>query len=340
MRVILLTGAPRSEDLDWSEFGLITSITPNCVRLASGSELQHTSTASTTGPKWRVITPSGFDSSASRVEVPQIRRFPFLSTGTVHTQDVPNHEFLEHSYAVYDTQLPDEGDTTLMSYDASTLGQMSFLSDTTNASFLEQQPVTFPPSITDLKRLPTAAQIQHSNPQTVTVDLIVGIISIAPARNVPLRWSTAGMDIIELIVGDESRTGFSISFWLPPRSAPSDGISASDRQVLETLRSRQVVLLKNVALQIWQGRVFGQSLNRRTTKILTSVIRLDGRLDVESLPPLTRSKIGRVEAWVSNFLGPGEETPLMKSVEGNARTQLKTKLKHLQNYSELPPDTQ
>jgi hypothetical protein len=145
------------------------------------------------------------------------------------------------------------------------------------------------------------------------------------------------MDIIELIVGDETQTGFQISFWLPPKGAQSEAASGSDRKVLESLRSRHVVLLRNVALQVWQNRVYGQSLNRKQTRISTTITRLDGHAISGTITAVTKNKIERVEQWVLNFLGPSVANPKANPMIKKERRDQKRSLFH---ETELPPDTQ
>ena len=71
-------------------------------------------------------------------------------------------------------------------------------------------------SITDLKRIPNANHITRIQPQTITINLVVGVIAVLPSRTVRLKRLNAQMDIIELTVGDDTRAGFPISLWLVP----------------------------------------------------------------------------------------------------------------------------
>ena len=102
------------------------------------------------------------------------------------------------------------------------------------------------------------------------------------------------MDLLDVTVGDETRAGFSISFWLVPvdnQRKPTDDL----RKVLCKLRTGDVVSLKNAALACWKGCVFGQSLSRRFARNSVT-IGVIGDSDVGS-------KAERVKTWTSNFVG-------------------------------------
>jgi hypothetical protein len=108
-----------------------------------------------------------------------------------------------------------------------------------------------------------------------------------------------------------------------------------------------VVLLTNVALRVWQGRVYGQSLNQRMSKNKTTIQRLGGskqlatghsassKLSSSSL----QHKLHMVEDWVSDFLHTTDNNPstskrINNAADGKSRKPL------LLEQSALPPDTQ
>ena len=125
------------------------------------------------------------------------------------------------------------------------------------------------------------------------------------------------MDIVELTVGDETRAGFSISFWLA--SLDSQRKAADDlRKTLHKLRAGDVVLLKNVALACWKGCVFGQSLSRKFVRNSTSVAVIG---DEES-----DAKVKMAKRWTRDFVG----------MSTNAKTQGPIS----RDTDALPPDTQ
>ena len=82
-----------------------------------------------------------------------------------------------------------------------------------------------------------------------------------------------------------------------------------------------MVLLRNVALSVFQGKVHGQSLNARISRNETTVEILDGSIDGNGVGIQRTADVTR---WVLNFVGPREriakgQTNLIKE--------------------ELPPDT-
>ena len=71
------------------------------------------------------------------------------------------------------------------------------------------------------------------------------------------------MELIEVLAGDEIKSGFTVNFWLSsPQSADGD-----TRSVLSGLRPQDVVLMRNVALSSFRGMVYGQSLRKEMTKV-------------------------------------------------------------------------
>ena len=139
--------------------------------------------------------------------------------------------------------------------------------------------------ITPVVDIPTVAYLNQITPQTMTVNLIVGIITVAPARIVRARRTGAELSVVELLVGDETRAGFRISVWLPHpdrhleranSSLPTTDRPMTNDQRLEQdnlaavrsgLRPRDIILAQNVALSSFQGLVYGQSLRRGLTKL-------------------------------------------------------------------------
>ena len=159
--------------------------------------------------------------------------------------------------------------------------EISYMSTETSSLFEDQEDasglgVQLPKHISTLKSLPQASHVLKIAPQTITVNLIVGVISLAEPRSIQLRHSSRSMDMVELVVGDNTSAGFSISFWLEPEEGKGAekpktvGRSRTNhykmdlRESLGRIRCRDVVLLGNVALRVFQGRVYGQSLNAKS----------------------------------------------------------------------------
>ncbi|KAK5017418.1 hypothetical protein LTR39_001554, partial [Cryomyces antarcticus] len=199
-------------------------------------------------------------------------------------------QFLEQTFAMHDnlqsSQIVEAArpstadDTTGMttSFLTTMTGESSFTSELSSPlgrlSQAQVKSFTLSGRLTDISALPKADYLHRISPQTMTVDLVVGIISVAPARTVNVRKGGFEMDIVEMLVGDETRAGFSISFWLSAaesqrttRSRHKDDL----RDSLRKLRPQDLVLVRGVALASFRGRVFGQSLSRRITKNETTI---------------------------------------------------------------------
>ncbi|KAK3724744.1 hypothetical protein LTR37_000792 [Vermiconidia calcicola] len=356
-RTIFLTGAPETESLSWDEEHLLSELKPPfTARLdertsTPGQPLLSSSTPTGHFAKWRSVD---YHSPATKILLAKEDAFqptqflPFnndRAAGALKDED--DTGFLEHSVAVLDgidssQVLPktsedylDAEQTTFVSTDSfatNSLTESSF--QTTNASFLSAyspektgnlQDILDSCPITDLKHIPNATHITHLHPQTITLNLLVGIISISPARTVPLRRRTAEMDIIEITVGDDTRAGFGVSFWLTPLDSqhkPADDL----RGALKALRTGDVVLVRNVALSCFRGCVYGQSLSRRFARNSTMVMVLR-EVDLGGESAAFGAKVQRVRRWTRDFVGVREPASFDRVWEGR-------------KGDELPPDTQ
>lgn len=157
-----------------------------------------------------------------------------------------------------------------------------------------------PSHLSDLEDVPSAKQVTSLQPQTITLNLIVGVLSVAQPRTVTTKWGTA-LSLIEVLVGDETAAGFAVTFWVPvDKVAESDAVK---------LRRQDVVLMENVALHVFRGKVYGQSLRRGLTR-LHLLWRGEGGGSY-STRSLTRAggdnpQVGKVRVvrdWVLRFVG-------------------------------------
>ncbi|KAK0385416.1 hypothetical protein NLU13_7892 [Sarocladium strictum] len=210
----------------------------------------------------------------------------------------------------------------LDSLDASFLSASSMADTSRNSHHQHQTPLAA--HLSDLEDIPPAPRILALNPSTVTLNLIVGILSIAQPRSVTTRWGKS-MSLIELLVGDNTRSGFAVTFWLPESEVKESPISK--------LRRQEVVLVQNVALHVFRGKVYGQSLRRDLTKV-TVLWSREGRglYSTRSLskpkpshPQMEKTKL--VKDWVLKFVG----------ADNGASTRSKRKLR---SWDEPPPDSQ
>ena len=170
--------------------------------------------------------------------------------------------------------------------------------------------------LSDLKDMPNSTYLQSIAPQTMTVNLVVGIISISQRRIIKTRQAGRLVWLVEMLVGDETRAGFCINIWIPSEqesnhSCPGD--LGSRHQTL-SFRPRDIILATKVALSSFRGKVYGQSLRRGWTTLdllyrdmvdaddLAGALRArDLEMDVNENSRLLKLK--RVKDWVTNFVG-------------------------------------
>ncbi|QDS74759.1 hypothetical protein FKW77_001364 [Venturia effusa] len=222
-------------------------------------------------------------------------------------KDMEDEEYLEQSLMFYDNSLfprvsltPSLDSTTFDSLDSS---QPCFSSASMKSTPSQLPNIQLPSPIIDLKRLPNASYINQIAPQTITVNLVAAVVSSAPPKSIQTRQAGRKMDLVEMIVADETRAGFQISFWLHADPEKKD----QTRKTLQESKPKDLVLLKNVALCVWNGTVFGQSLRKGWTKTVTTLTTWarDGVLEVQ-IPDKTEgleaAKLQRVFDYAEQFL--------------------------------------
>jgi hypothetical protein len=186
------------------------------------------------------------------------------------------------------------------------LDETSFMSaSSTHPSSLVKTPLP-PCHLSDVEDIPPPKEILSLAPATVTVNLIAGIISIAQPRTVTTRYGRQ-LSLVELLVGDETKSGFGVTFWLGGDSIPAS--------VLANLRRQDVVLMRNVALNVFRNKVYGQSLRKGLTKV-DVLWRRDGggfysrrrmnstrKHSSSGRPDPQLNKARKVKDWVIHFVG-------------------------------------
>ncbi|KAK0270947.1 hypothetical protein LTS16_008875 [Friedmanniomyces endolithicus] len=349
-RVILLAGAPEVSDLDWDEPILLASFDTPVKRFLGHQEA--TKTAAQSGPtpqspptaKWRAISMrnSAHDATVpAPTELPQTQFRSLGNNDTAATQE--QLDFLQHSLALLadldSSKIAAPDDTTAFASTpsfATAITGNSFLTTNDSFSYSATPPtkavsIQLRADVTDLARIPSADHITRIQPQTITLKFLAAVISISPPRTVSLRKRNSSMDILELLLGDESKAGFSITFWLSPidSQAKHHHHQQDDlRPELGNLRAGDVVLVRNVALSAFKGCVYGQSLSRKFARSCTSVtvvsaedVRVHGSVAM-------RGKFGRVRRWADDFVGRrSAPTVRSKAVAGSVGDET------------LPPDT-
>ncbi|KAJ2893871.1 hypothetical protein MKZ38_008138 [Zalerion maritima] len=325
-KVILYLGAPQNDMAGWDAVHLVSDFDPDLLCLFDPNTHRHCRRHQQQGgllsagtSSWRCITykqthlsigishPVNFDfalgdavflfPSAPR---PDLNRDGHGDGQGNMDEDEEQSQFYLHSFAVHESQLgADEGSF-----------ETSFLPDGDGLS----QPNTVEPIdqgrhylVTALKDIPPHHVLAGFHPAPCLVNLMVGIISITPPFPVSTKWGTR--EIVNLVVGDETKSGFNITFWM----------SSAYGSLLASLRRQDVVLLRNIALGSFKNTVHGNSLrNDRTKAHLLCRTKLH-----PSDPPgfyYRQCHVGpsepghpqidkarRVRDWVLRFVGPGFE---------------------------------
>ena len=363
-RVIFLTGSPLPSSLDWSDNALSAGILPSFAgdrRLLAGGR----SVSQTEHPQWRSLPfetkhmPSGltqatypepsspmYDQEDETLFVSATELSSISSSGSISnssqdpsTEDVLS-QYYEHSFAIHEGAEPQTMEDNSFANASEGSASTSFVGSPDPGHCLQGQLVKSrldASVINDLKQVPNAAHLRAILPQTKTVNLVVGIISIAQPRTIKTRRSQQIVELVEATVGDETRAGFAINFWLSPeRAYHSNTSSSTDDLRVQTLdlRPRDIVLVRNVALGSFRGSVHGQSLRRGVTTLdllhRRTVDATDHRgafktRDVDNAPEteVNMNKIRKVKDWVTNFVG------------GRARSR-----QGMETSTPLPLDTQ
>ncbi|EPE33029.1 hypothetical protein GLAREA_06041 [Glarea lozoyensis ATCC 20868] len=369
-KTLLFVGAPESKALKWDEEELYDTFSEPFNRYIDGSEhtnnvllpLTSTSFSGIAIPQWRSLTlerghlTTGMSQDhgwqpeyrgASFFTVSDINSFVEEYTqktsfgdhqSSVESVDQILSQFYEESYARHEeiasSQLRAASDTT-----NSSVSQADTTSFNSIESYNDSQP-THPKDIpksgplSSLQEFPNARYLNAIHPQVFTVNLVVGIISVPSPRSIRTRRGM-NVELIETLVGDDTKSGFGINFWLSSKN-DDNGLRAS----IESLRPQDVVLMRNVALSSFRDKVYGYSLRKGLTKVYllhrSRVDRKDhgGCYSTSDLRRATggmdnaqimKAKI--VREWVLRFVGGTNSRP--------SRHQQASS-----HHETLPPDTQ
>nr|POE74752.1 hypothetical protein CFP56_37283 [Quercus suber] len=161
----------------------------------------------------------------------------------------------------------------------------------------------------NLAHLPTASHLASLNPQTLTINLLAAVIQSTPLRTVRLRRPPhASKQILELLLGDDTRANFPVTFWFPCVSGAAVGDDEVQRLRVEmlALRPGDLVLMQNIALTHWRGVVYGCSLERRVARSSSKVTRVREEEEMGRelvLPAAVGAKLSRVRKWRDDFVG-------------------------------------
>lgn len=382
-KIIFLTGAPLSSALRWDDQSLSA---PLQACFSDDPEPFPIDQDSISGPRWRVLPFEPEDSLALAAtehckndEAQQERNVHIDETTFLTTTDLSSFsnpsagipssqsyvsesqddlltQFYQHSFAaLQETQLD---------YDSS--NDSSSISTSFGESYtaFEQQIASSPRNqltrtrlfsarLTDLDHVPNAAYLNSITPQTMTVNIVVGVISIPVTRIMKSKWAGGrSMGLVEMLVGDDRKAGFGINLWVS--SDPNNSKSSLLETDLSHLRPQDIILARNVALGSFRGKVYGHSLQRDMTTLdllyrntidasdtpgafgMRELEDCDGNND-EDLIGGQLAKLRRVRRWVMEFVGGGIGAQQARGLGMSKGPGLLSRRPQLQA---LPADTQ
>ena len=380
-RVLFLTGAPLVSSLTWEEDKLCAVVQP-CFFDSSERPCQTIASAATVAPAWRSLPfvqphlPTGLsqlnqDGGTFGLQEEGDNETSFLSTSDLsfvsarldvdesqasQGSELNNEETLsqyyEHSFALHE-DIPSSrivGPTTAIA-DESFVTEPEELSIplTIDSDLETDDPLArlklMSSHINDLKDLPNAAFLYSINPQTMTVDLVVGIISISQPRMLKTRRGGREVELVEILVGDDSRAGFGINIWLSPaqesrNSGPRDKHLRNDTL---QLRPRDVVLARQIALCSFRGKVYGQSLRKGMTSLDLLYRNVVDKNDKKGafrakdfrdagVGDCQMTKVRKVKDWVLQFVGSHARPPALANIST-------TRFRKQAQLEPLPMDT-
>lgn len=294
-------GAPTAETLDWEKDELLDEpVAP--FSAGDVGEKDHWPFSHDHGVKWRSLQEK--QDPEDTAPKPN-RETQFFTTQDLETTGPLEPElslFYSHSLSIHET-------SEMLSGEESGLGPDSTASFESSSGREAATITAIPGGLSDLKDIPSAGHLHSIIPQTMTMNLIVGVITIYPPRRVMTRQWQREQDIVEMVVADETKTGFSVTFWLAPDSGHDDSLRSS----LAGLRPRDIVLLRTVGLSSFRERVYGQSLRKGMTKVdLLHRQRVDvtesagvyslRRIQAAGEDDQVLRKAGRVREWIKRFV--------------------------------------
>lgn len=359
-KMIFLAGSPLPSSLDWENDELLNTPLPPFYDTGTteSDQIQISNRLDHDSVRWRVLQPQSNcqtdDFHTTFYYGPEDPNFfttnRIVTSGDVSTdEDSILSEFYNHSFAVHENMAVNVSQLESITQESRTTSDsMSSTISSSARGETEESPGTKPclrlkGPLNDLQDIPTAAYLESIVPQTMTMNLIVGVIAIHPPRRVATRQWKTEFDIIEMVVGDETRTGFGVNIWLPPeRSAAVAKTKPIDRlgRSLAMLRPQDIILLRTVGLSSFQNRVYGQTLRGGMTQVdllhrrpvdMTDpggFYRESSFDDLHADQPLLLQKARRVREWVLQFVCATDRA-------GGHNSGMSTT-----HGQRLPPDTQ
>lgn len=284
--------------------------------------------------------------------IEQTQRFNDTTIG-FEGHSIQVDDFVQHSLAFHDTLLSSQiADDT---FQDDTISSSSFLttsfdsaiskvsdedSETNEASVLQLPPKVV---VTPLGSLPNAKYLQSIYPQTPTPTLLCVLTADVELREVIVRRGGYKMQIYEITVADNTGPTLKVSFWFRPGRNP-DPKQETLRKTVDELKTGDILLLRNIALNIYNDNVYGQSLNTRISKARTTVevlSRADGSSRYKHIIPVAVDEVfTKVKKWAFKNVVPEAKVTKKRKGDMKSNTNGLSKLLKTSNGDDyLPPDT-
>ncbi|KAL9609697.1 MAG: hypothetical protein Q9167_005547 [Letrouitia subvulpina] len=319
---IILTGAPLSSLLRFDEPFLSATLLPS---FAPSFDPIAPITTATPHTSWRSLlhTPPHLSTGFTPTSIP-----PPLGTSTQQSiisnssADISsNEDFYDHSYELHLSN-PSQVLSSSFSFSSTSTSPLDTPDRTANSTPTPSERLNrliTAPLITDVSSLPSVSYLSSIAPQTLSLDLIIGLLEVPEKPRTITTRRGGNMDLLEFMCGDETCAGFGISIWLYPATLNSDDGMKGDlssarwggkknkdlRAQVQTLRRGDVVLMKNIGMSCWRGTVYGQSLRGLTSVDLWwRAGKKMEPLEIERYSGADKfRKIGRVADWILGSVG-------------------------------------
>ncbi|KAH7093150.1 hypothetical protein FB567DRAFT_168127 [Paraphoma chrysanthemicola] len=362
MRLKTLNGAPPAHHLTFDEDVLLArhqcmsfSDCPSSVRSIL---------------KWRCINSrqARLHSGWSQPYLPHSNP-PSLPKASFHfEQDTTCHDtalgtaddFLQHSLIFHDTLLSSQVELAQDTRADQTVSSSSFLTTSFDSSTSEPSSplavgkqgsdLQLPPSlaVTTLGAIPSAQHLCAIYPQTPTPNIVCVLMTNPERRDIFVRKGGYKMDLHEMTVADDTRSGFKISFWLRPSNETSFAQVNPQHRLLHTLQHigvGDIVLLRNIALTSFRDTVHGQSLNPQISRARTTIDVLESRNgravnQPTNLPAPILAALKRLQRWSKSYIAV-TETRSKRTIDASDSLQKSGKRRFAGSLCDdtLPPDT-
>ncbi|KAJ6084082.1 hypothetical protein N7486_010882 [Penicillium sp. IBT 16267x] len=346
-KMIFLVGAPLPGNLDWDHDELLNApVLPfHDADTSTSTRTEHQAYPGQDSIKWRILQPLSSEAVDDHYAFYWGPKDPNFLTShqlinadneTSDEDDTALSQFYDHSFAIHETSEISASD---LREDLTQELDSIEAADSPSKELFPLPPLRINGPLRNLKDIPSARDLQAIVPQTISVNLVVGVIAVHPPRRVVTRQWKKELDITELVVGDETRAGFGVNFWLPAlvpadqtvaKTEKTDGLGRS----LARLRPQDIVLLRTVGLGSFRDQVYGQSLRGGMTQVdLLHRPSTDAGGELDKVLPTNVQgdlphKVRKVREWILRYVGTD-------GVGGTSQARMPET-----ERGRLPPDTQ